>query len=90
MNDGGYLAIHFAVFYSSFIILAKRMPKRILGSSISGKKPVGKPRKSCVNAVEIDSTGILKMRNFNTESLDRQVWSRHLKQAMAQLRAVTP
>jgi hypothetical protein len=32
----------------------KRIPQRILESNIIGKRPVGKPRKRWVNAVEID------------------------------------
>jgi hypothetical protein len=67
----------------------KRIPKRILESNIIGKRPVGKPRKSWVNSVEIDSREILKMRNWRRESLDKLVWRRHLKEAKARLRAVT-
>jgi hypothetical protein len=61
----------------------KRIPKRILESNIIGKRTVGKPRKTWINAVEIDSKEILKVRNCKRESLDRQVWRRHLKQAKA-------
>jgi hypothetical protein len=68
----------------------KSMPKRILESNFIGKRPVGKPRKRWINAVEIDSKEILKLRNWKRESEDRQVWRRHLKKAKARLRAVAP
>jgi hypothetical protein len=61
----------------------KRIPKRILESNIIGKRPVGKPRKIWVNAMEIDSREILKVRNWKRESPDREVWRRHLKEAKA-------
>jgi hypothetical protein len=52
--------------------------------------PVGKPRNRWINAVEIDSKEILKVRNWKRESQDRQVWRRHLKEAKTRLRAVAP
>jgi hypothetical protein len=39
----------------------KRIEKRILESNFIGKRPVGKPRKRWLNAVEIDSREILKV-----------------------------
>jgi hypothetical protein len=33
----------------------KRVPKKILESNFIGKRPVGKPRKRWIDAVEIDS-----------------------------------
>jgi hypothetical protein len=45
----------------------------IIESNIIRKRPAGKPRKRWVNAVEIDSTEILKVRNWKRESLDRYV-----------------
>jgi hypothetical protein len=68
----------------------KRIPKRILKSIFIGKRPVGEPKKRWINAVEIDSREILKVRKWKRESLDRQVWRRHLKEAKARLRAVAP
>jgi hypothetical protein len=68
----------------------KRIPKRILESNFIGKRPVGKPRKRWINAVEIDSKEILKVKNWIREALDRQVWRRYLKEAKARLRAVVP
>jgi hypothetical protein len=56
---------------------------RILGSNIIGKSPVGKPRETCVNAVEIDSREFLKVKNWKGKSLDRQVWRRHFRDAKA-------
>jgi hypothetical protein len=64
--------------------------KRILESNFIGKRPVGKPRKRWINAVEIDSREILKVRNWKRESLNRQVWRRYLKEAKARLWAVAP
>jgi hypothetical protein len=54
----------------------KRIPKRILESNFIGKRPVSKPRKRWINAVEIESREILKVRNWKRESQDRQVWRR--------------
>jgi hypothetical protein len=68
----------------------KRIPKRILESNFIRKRPVGKPRKRWINAVEIDSREILKVRNWKREAINRQVWRRHLKEAKARLRAVAP
>jgi hypothetical protein len=68
----------------------KRIPKRVLESNFIGKRPVGKPRKRWINAVEIDRREILKVRNWKRESQDRQVWRSYLKEAMARLRAVAP
>jgi hypothetical protein len=68
----------------------KRIPKRILESNFIGKRPVGKPRKRWINAVEMDSKETLKVRNWKRESQDRQVWRRHLKEVKARLRAVVP
>jgi hypothetical protein len=63
--------------------------KRILESNITGKRPVGKPKKRWVKALEIDSTEILKVRNWR-KPLDWQIWRHHLKEAKAQLRDVVP
>jgi hypothetical protein len=54
------------------------------------ERPAGKPRKRWVNAVEIDSGEILKVRNWKRESLKRQIRRHHLNVAEARLRAVTP
>jgi hypothetical protein len=66
----------------------KRIPKRILESNIIGKRLLGKPRKRWVNAVKTDSREILKVRNWEIESLNTQVWRRHLKEPKDRLRAV--
>jgi hypothetical protein len=55
----------------------KRIPKRILESSIIGNRPVGKPRKRRVNAVERDNREISLVRSRKREFLDRQVWRRY-------------
>jgi hypothetical protein len=69
----------------------KRIPKRILESNFIGKRPVGKPRKRRINAMETDSREILKVINWKKRiSTDRQVWRRYLKEAKARLRAVAP
>jgi hypothetical protein len=58
----------------------KCIPERILESNINGKRPVGQPRKIWVNAVEIENREISNVRIWKRESLDRQVWRRHLKE----------
>jgi hypothetical protein len=47
----------------------KHIPKKTQESNIIGKRLSGKPRKRCVNAVEIDSREILKVRNWKRETL---------------------
>jgi cell division protein FtsB len=66
----------------------KRIPKRVLKSEFTGKKPVGKSRRRWVNAVEIDSRVILKVRTWRRESLVWQVWKRHLKEVKDRFRTV--
>jgi hypothetical protein len=46
-----------------------------------GKRLVRKPRKRRGNAVEVGSTEILGARNWRRESLHRQGWRGHLKEA---------
>jgi hypothetical protein len=58
--------------------------------NIIGKRPVGKPRKRWVNAMETDSREILNARNWKREYLGRQVWRRHLKKVKAGLQVATP
>jgi hypothetical protein len=43
-----------------------------MGNDISSRTKI-KPRKKWINAVEIDSKEILKVRNWKRESQDRQV-----------------
>jgi hypothetical protein len=66
----------------------KRIPKRILERIFVGKRPVDKPRKRWINAMETDSREIFKVRNSKRESLDRHVWRHYFKEAKARLRAV--
>jgi hypothetical protein len=61
----------------------RRILKRVLESNITGKRPVGKPRKRWVNATEIGNREVLKVRNLERESIDRQIWRRHLEKAKA-------
>jgi hypothetical protein len=68
----------------------KRIPRRILERNTIGKRPIGNPRKRWINVVEIESRVILKVGSWKRESLERQVWKRHLKEAKARLRAALP
>lgn len=65
-------------------------PRRNLKITITWNRPLGKRTKRWVNAVELDIREILKVRNWKTESPDRQVWRRHLKKAKVRLRVVAP
>jgi hypothetical protein len=62
----------------------------ITESNTAGHSSVGSPRKIWINAVEIDSREIWKVGNWKSKSLDREIWSRHLKEAKARFRAVVP
>jgi hypothetical protein len=48
----------------------KRILERILECNFIGKRPVGKPRERWINAVEIDSKEMLKVRNWKREYQD--------------------
>jgi hypothetical protein len=62
---GGRFANHFAAVYSSLLISAKLIPKKMIPeSNISGKRPVRKPRERCVSAVEIGNREDLEMRKL--------------------------
>jgi hypothetical protein len=63
---------------------------RILESNIIGKRPVGKPSKRWVNAVEIDIRDILKTRKCKGEYIERQACRRHLKETKVRFRAIAP
>jgi hypothetical protein len=68
----------------------KRIPKWLVGSNIIGKRPIGNPRRRWINAMEMDNRGILKVRNWKRESLERQVWRHHLKEAKACMQLAMP
>jgi hypothetical protein len=68
----------------------KRILKRILESSIIGKRPIGKPRKRWENAVETDSGEVIEVRIWKRKYIGRQVCRRHLKEASARLLAAAP
>jgi hypothetical protein len=68
----------------------KRILKITLKKDIIREEPVGKPKERWVNIVEIENREVLKVRNWKRESLDRQVWRRHLKETKVRLRAVAP
>jgi hypothetical protein len=61
----------------------------ILERSNVGNRPVGKPGKRCVNAVETDNRETSNEKQ-EKEFLDRQVWRRYFKEAKARLRGVAP
>jgi hypothetical protein len=50
------------------------MQNGFLGSNNVGKRPVPKPRKRKVNAVEVGSTEILRARNWRRECPVKQDW----------------
>jgi hypothetical protein len=96
LSNNNELCRHFEELRASNIITLKRLQRaghiQLMGEKLtkkdSGKqhywkRPVGKSRKRWVNAVEIDSREILKVRNWNREPLDRQVWRDHIKEAKA-------
>jgi hypothetical protein len=62
----------------------KRILKMTLKDNIIGERPVGKPIRRWVNRE------VLKVKNWERESLDRKVWRRHLKETKARFEAVAP
>jgi hypothetical protein len=66
------------------------MLKRTLYSELSGKKPVGKLRRSWTDAVNEDCKEILNIWNWKTEAMNRQGWRGLIEEAMARLWSVMP
>jgi hypothetical protein len=61
------------------------MPKKVFTGQMFGKRPVGKPRKKCIDSVEEDSITLLRRRNWKGLEDDRVQWRAKIKEAKARL-----
>jgi hypothetical protein len=56
----------------------------VMAGQMSGKRPVGKPKKRWMDAVKEDSYQILNCRNWEVKAQDRDEWKSRIKKAKAQ------
>jgi hypothetical protein len=64
--------------------------RKVLHDTIGGKRPVGKPKRRGIEAIEENSRKILSIGNWKREQMDRQVWRSYLQEAKARCWAVVP
>jgi hypothetical protein len=62
----------------------------MLYNTPGGKRPVDKPKRRWIEAVEQDCKKTLGTCNWKTEAMNRQVWQGYLQEAKTQCRAVVP
>jgi hypothetical protein len=68
----------------------ERIPKKILYSTLGGRRCVGKPRKRWIDAVEEDAKKLMGVRNWKGTAQDREEWRGLIREAKARHRAVVP
>jgi hypothetical protein len=68
----------------------ERIPKKILYSTIGGRRRVGKPRNRWIDAVEEDAKKLMGVRNWKRRAQDREEWRGLIREAKARHRAVAP
>jgi hypothetical protein len=61
-----------------------------LNNTIGSRRPVGKPKRRWIKAVEEDSKKILGIRHLKREETDRRRWRNYTQEAKATCPAVTP
>jgi hypothetical protein len=62
---------------------SQSIPRKVMAGQMFGKRPVGKPKKRCMDAVKEDSYQILNWRNWEVKSKDRDEWKSRIKRAKA-------
>jgi hypothetical protein len=50
---------------------SQSIPRMVMAGQMLGKRPVGKPKKRCMDTVKEDSYQILKWRNWDVKAQDR-------------------
>jgi hypothetical protein len=63
----------------------KHAKEKDTGKQYFWKEGCRKSKGTLSYVIEIDSREIFRVRNWKRESLDRQVWKRHLNEAKARL-----
>jgi hypothetical protein len=64
--------------------------KKILYTTIGGRRRVGKPRKRWIDTVEEDAKKLMGVRNWKRTHQDREKWKGLIREAKARHRAVVP
>jgi hypothetical protein len=68
----------------------ERIPKKILYSTIGGRRRAGKPRARWIDAVEEDAKKLMGVRNWKRAAQDREELRGLIREAKARHRAVAP
>jgi hypothetical protein len=68
----------------------KLISRKILHNTIAGQRPVAKPKRRWIEAVEEDSKKMLGTRNWKREAMDRQGWRVYIQEVKVQYWAVVP
>lgn len=61
-----------------------------LKNAVNGKRPVRILKVRWIEALEENSKKLLRVRNWNREAMDRQVWIVYKQEAKARFRAAAP
>jgi len=59
--------------------------RKALEGYIAEKRPVGRPRGRCLDAVDRDAKVVLKCRNWRRSAEDRVAWRRRMDKTKAQV-----
>ncbi|PNF26525.1 hypothetical protein B7P43_G13967 [Cryptotermes secundus] len=65
-----------------------RIPKKILYSTIGGRRRAGKPRTRWIDVVEEDAKKLMGIRNRKRAAQDREEWRGVIREAKARHRAI--
>ncbi|PNF43171.1 hypothetical protein B7P43_G15655 [Cryptotermes secundus] len=68
----------------------ERIPKKILYSTIGGRRRAGKPRTRWIDAVEEDAKKLMGVRNWKRAAQEREEWRGLIREAKARHRTVAP
>jgi hypothetical protein len=68
----------------------KSIPKKILYSTIGGRRRAGKPRNRWIDAVEEDAKKLMGVRKWKRAAKEREEWRGLIREAKARYRAVAP
>ncbi|PNF32229.1 hypothetical protein B7P43_G17837 [Cryptotermes secundus] len=68
----------------------EHIPRKILYSTIGGRRRVGKPRTRWIDVVEEDAKKLMGVRNWKRAAHDREEWRGLIRKAKARHQAVVP
>jgi hypothetical protein len=55
----------------------ERIPRRVMMGRLEEVRPIGRPRKRWMDGVQTDAKGLLNVKNWKAQALDRNEW-RHI------------